>query len=80
MAGSEYGVSVRTLTVVVYVVTAVWAGNIFAPLVITTYQGNSGVNGIMGAVIGLLGAARWQASRSRDRRALEQEPDGGPDE
>jgi hypothetical protein len=76
MGGSEYGVSVRTLTVVVYVVTAAWAGNIFAPLFISTYQGNAGVNGIMGAVIGLLGAARYQASRSRARLDKEQADDG----
>jgi hypothetical protein len=76
MGGSDYGVSVRTLTVVVYVVTVAWAGNIFAPLVISTYQGNSGVNGIMGAVIGLLGAARYQASRSRARLDKEQADDG----
>jgi hypothetical protein len=76
MGASDYGVSVRTLTVVVYVVTVAWAGNIFAPLVFTEYQGNAGVNGIMGAVIGLLGAARYQASRSRVRLDKEQADDG----
>lgn len=67
MSSQDFGVSTKTITVLVYVVTACWAANIFAPLVITTYQGNTGVNGIMGAIIGLLGAARFQASRNRDR-------------
>ncbi|MFC9146901.1 hypothetical protein [Streptomyces bacillaris] len=67
MSSQDYGVSTRTLTVLVYVVTICWAGNIFAPLVIDSYTGNTGVNGIMGAIIGLLGAARFQASRNRDR-------------
>lgn len=67
MAANDYGVSTRTLTVLVYVVTTVWAANIFAPLVIESYAGNTGVNGIMGAIIGLLGAARLQASRTRGR-------------
>lgn len=67
MSSQDFGVSTRTLTALVWVVTVVWAGNIVAPLVITTYPGNTGVNGIMGAIIGLLGAARFQASRNRNR-------------
>jgi len=66
MTSSDFGVSTRTVSVLVYVVTVCWAANIFAPLVIDTYQGNTGVNGIMGAIIGLLGAARFQASRNRN--------------
>lgn len=64
---SEYGVSTRTLTVLVYVVTLCWATNIVAPLLVDTYEGSTGANGIMGALIGLLGAARYQASRNRTR-------------
>lgn len=67
MSSQDFGVSTKTLTALVWVVTICWVGNLFAPLVITTYQGNTGVNGIMGAIIGLLGAARFQASRNRDR-------------
>lgn len=67
MSSQDFGVSTKTLTALVWVVTLCWVGNLFAPLVITTYQGNTGVNGIMGAIIGLLGAARFQASRNRDR-------------
>lgn len=77
MAGSDYGVSVRTLDVIAYAVTAVWAANIFAPLAISSFESNSGVNGIMGALLGVIGAARWQASRSRNRQ--EQEPAGDED-
>ena len=65
MSDRDFGVSTKSLTVLVYVVTFCWVGNLFAPLLITTYQGNTGVNGIMGAIIGLLGAARFQASRNR---------------
>lgn len=68
MAGHDYGVSTRTLTVMVYVVTVVWALNIVAPLVVSSYAGNTGANGIMGALIGLLGAARYQASRNKEPR------------
>lgn len=67
MSSQDFGVSTKTLTALVWVVTICWVGNLVAPLVITTYQGNTGVNGIMGAIIGLLGAARFQASRNRDR-------------
>lgn len=69
MSSQDFGVSTKTLTVLVYVVTFCWVGNLVAPLVVSTYQGNTGVNGIMGAIIGLLGAARFQASRNRDREA-----------
>lgn len=64
--GPEYGVSTRTLTVLVYVVTVVWALNIVAPLVFQGYESNTGANGIMGALLGLLGAARYQASRNKE--------------
>lgn len=66
MASPEYGVSTRTLTVLVYVVTVVWAVNIVAPLVLQSYESNTGANGIMGALLGLLGAARYQASRNKE--------------
>lgn len=68
MAGHDYGVSTRTLTVLVYIVALVWAANLLAPLVVETYQSNTGANGVMGALIGLLGAARYQASRNRESR------------
>lgn len=67
MAAGEDGVSTRTLTVLVYVVTTVWALNIVAPLVLSAYVSNTGANGIMGALLGLLGAMRYQkASRNRE--------------
>lgn len=60
MSRYDYGVSTRTLTVLVYIVTICWAANIFAPMVIQGYAGNTGVNGVMGALLGLLGAARYR--------------------
>jgi hypothetical protein len=66
MSGRDFGVSTRTLTVMVYVVTFVWATNLLAPLVITGYTNSTGANGIMGALIGFLGAARYQASRNKE--------------
>ncbi len=66
MAAHEYGVSTRTLTVLVYIVTVVWAVNIVAPLLLHGYESNTGANGIMGALLGLLGAARYQASRNKE--------------
>jgi hypothetical protein len=66
MPGRDFGVSTRTLTVLVYVVSIVWATNLLAPLVITGFTGSTGVNGVMGALIGLLGAARYQASRHKE--------------
>lgn len=68
MAEHDYGVSTRTLTAFVYIVALVWAANLLAPLVVSTYESNTGVNGVMGAVIGLLGAARYQASRNKEPR------------
>jgi hypothetical protein len=65
LSGNEYGVSTRTLTVLVYVVTLCWATNIVAPLLVSSYEGSTGANGIMGALLGLLGAARYQASRNQ---------------
>lgn len=66
MSGRDFGISTRTLTVLVYVVTIVWAVNLLAPLVIEGYTSSTGANGIMGALIGLLGAARYQASRNKE--------------
>lgn len=66
MAGYDYGVSKRTLTVLVYIVAFVWAANLLAPLVVSTYESSTGANGVMGALIGLLGAARYQASRNKE--------------
>ncbi|WP_156161658.1 hypothetical protein [Nocardia vulneris] len=66
MGAPEYGVSTRTLTVLVYIVTVVWAVNIVAPLLFQAYESNTGANGIMGALLGLLGAARYQASRNKE--------------
>ncbi len=68
MSRYEYGVSTRTLTVLCYVITICWATNIFAPLFIDGYARNTGVNGVMGAFLGLLGAARYQASRNKEPR------------
>ncbi|MBB5915269.1 hypothetical protein BJY24_004136 [Nocardia transvalensis] len=67
MSQHDYGVSTRTLTVLCYVITLVWATNIVAPLVVDGYAGNTGVNGVMGALLGVLGAARYQASRNKER-------------
>lgn len=64
----EYGVSTRTLTVLVYVVTVGWAANLVAPLIVHSYPGSTGVNGVMGALLGMLGAARYQASRNKQPR------------
>ena len=64
----DYGVSTRTLTVLCYVVTGCWAANIVAPMLIAGYSGNTGVNGVMGALLGLLGAFRYRASLTRDSR------------
>lgn len=66
MTGRDFGVSTRTLTVLVYVVTFVWATNLLAPLVLSGFTSSTGANGIMGALIGLLGAARYQASRNKE--------------
>lgn len=66
MGAPDYGVSTRTLTVLVYIVTVVWAVNIVAPLLLQSYESNTGANGIMGALLGLLGAARYQASRNKE--------------
>ncbi|WP_157124212.1 hypothetical protein [Nocardia pseudovaccinii] len=64
MSGQQYGVSTRTLTVLVYVVSFVWSANLLAPLIIHGFQPNTGVNGVMGTMLGLLGGIRYMASRS----------------
>lgn len=66
MAGQDFGVSTRTLTILVYIVSFVWGVNLLAPLAIAGFASNTGVNGVMGALIGLLGAARYQASRNKE--------------
>lgn len=58
-------VSTRTLTVLVYLVAGAWAINLLAPLFVSGVESSTGANGVMGALIGLLGAARYHASRSK---------------
>jgi hypothetical protein len=67
----EDAVSTMTLTVLVYVVAIVWATNLLAPLIIKEFQVNTGVNGIMGALIGLLGALRYRKLRNREPQEKE---------
>ncbi|WP_280186038.1 MULTISPECIES: hypothetical protein [Nocardia] len=71
MSEREDAVSTMTLTVLVYVVAIVWATNLLAPLVIKEFQVNTGVNGIMGALIGLLGALRYRKIRNREPQEKE---------
>lgn len=68
MPRHDYGVSTRTLTVLCYIITICWATNIVAPLFINGYPGNTGVNGVMATLLGLLGAARYQSSRNKEPR------------
>ncbi|WP_330256268.1 hypothetical protein OG874_17920 [Nocardia sp. NBC_00565] len=70
MSGQD-GVSTRTLTALVYIVALAWAINLLAPLVIDGYTSNTGANGVMGALIGLLGAARYQVSRNKGAHSEE---------
>jgi hypothetical protein len=71
MSEREDAVSTMTLTVLVYVVAIVWATNLLAPLVVKEFQVNTGVNGIMGALIGLLGALRYRKIRNREPQEKE---------
>lgn len=71
MSEREDAVSTLTLTVLVYVVAIVWATNLLAPLVVKEFQVNTGVNGIMGALIGLLGALRYRKIRNREPQEKE---------
>lgn len=71
MSERDDAVSTLTLTVLVYVVAIVWAANLLAPLVIKEFQVNTGVNGIMGALIGLLGALRYRKQRNREPQEKE---------
>lgn len=57
------GVSPRTLTFVIVVVTLVWAVNFCAGIVIDQWEGATGVNAVMMAAIGLLGAARFRQNK-----------------
>lgn len=60
------GVSARTLTFVIVVVTIVWAVNFLAGIVIEQWQGATGVNAVMMAAIGLLGAARFKQTKAEE--------------
>jgi hypothetical protein len=58
------GVSPRTLTFVIVLITIVWAINFTAGIVIQEWQASSGLNAVMMAVIGLLGAARFRQTQA----------------
>jgi len=61
-------ISTRTLTVVTYGVLAGWIANLIAPLFAPNYPTSAGVNGVMGAMIGLLTATirvRKQAGKKK---------------
>lgn len=65
------GVSPRTLTFVIVVITVVWAVNFLAGVVIDGWQGATGVNAVMMAAIGLLGAARFRQGQTPEPPAEE---------
>lgn len=67
MASDNGGVSSRTLTALVYTVMGVWAANLLAPLIIRGFESSTGVNGVMGALLGLLGAARYSTRGKRKK-------------
>jgi protein-S-isoprenylcysteine O-methyltransferase Ste14 len=54
------GVPPRVLTFVIIVVTIVWAVNFSVGVFIAGWEGATGVNAVMMAAIGLLGAARYR--------------------
>jgi protein-S-isoprenylcysteine O-methyltransferase Ste14 len=66
------GVPPRVLTFVIIVVTVVWAVNFSVGVFITGWEGATGVNAVMMAAIGLLGAARYKQNK------LEPPPDDPP--
>ena len=75
MAHRNNGVSPRTLTFVITVVTIVWAINFVAGIFITEWQGATGVNAVMMAAIGLLGAARFRQHAVEKNPPEKQEDD-----
>lgn len=71
----EGTVSTRTLTVLTYGVLTVWAANLLGPLFVRGFESSTGANGVMGALLGLLGAARYQTARTKARKKNKQVDD-----
>jgi len=73
------GITPHVLTFVIVVVTIVWAVNFLAGVIITGWEGATGVNAVMMATIGLLGAARFQQGKTPLTPPPEKRPEKRPE-